>query len=131
MTDDSGSPQGSVVENEETPPASLIRETFSALIGRSGPAHHPIFDKFETEHVTQFLENVHARDQDNSRFKRSNRWFRLTYVLIAVAVLGAFTAFLLPEQADLYFKVLQGIGIFAAGLAGGYGLKSYQDQSRP
>ena len=131
MTDDSDSPPSSVVENDDPPQASLIRETFSALIGRSGPAHHPIFDKFEPEHVTQFLQNVHARDQDNSRLTRSNRWFRLAYVLIFVVVLVGLTAFLLPDQADLYFKVLQGIGIFAAGVAGGYGLKSYQDRSRP
>lgn len=43
---------------------------------------------------------------------------------------GALTIYLLPDQADLYFKVLQGLGIFAAGLAGGYGLKSYQERSQ-
>lgn len=59
MTDDSHSPPASdVVENDDQPHSSFIRETFGALIGRSGPAYHPIFDKFEPEHVTQFLQNV-------------------------------------------------------------------------
>lgn len=38
------------------------------------------------------------------------------------------TVFLLPEQAELYFNLLQGLGIFGAGLAGGYGIRTYRER---
>ncbi len=95
-------------------------------IAQFGPMHHPIFGKFEAEHVTQFLENVRERERDESRHKNSERWFRLAYVIIGIAVFAFLTYFLLPEHSELYFDILKGVGIFAAGIAGGYGIKSYK-----
>lgn len=40
------------------------------------------------------------------------------------------TLFLLPSHADLYFEVLKGAGVFGAGIAGGYGIKTFQDRRR-
>ena len=95
-----------------------------------GPSYHPIFDKFESEHVSQFLSQSHQREQDEYRFERSNRWFKLVYVLMGLGVFVFMTQLLLPEHADLYIEILKGLGIFAAGAAGGYGLKAYRDGSR-
>ncbi len=92
--------------------------------------HHPIFGKFEPEHVTQFLTNVREREQDESHYKKGGRWFRLAYVLIGIGVFVFLTLLLLPDQSDLYFQILKGIGIFGAGIAGGYGIKTYMDRKR-
>lgn len=59
--------------------ASVIRslEANFTAIRRSGPAYHPIFDKFEPEHVAQFLDHSRERDRDEAKFKRHGRWFGL------------------------------------------------------
>ena len=43
---------------------------------RSGPACHPIFDKFDSQHVTQFLKDSFESDAARQRTHRSNRWIR-------------------------------------------------------
>ena len=125
-----------VVERDDR--TSTTRETVDAFLAsvsgvslaRSDPAHHPIFDKFESEHVTRFLGQIHELDIGELQLRGSSRWFRLVYCLVVVAVFVFLTFFLLPDRADLYFEILKGLGIFVAGGAGGYGLKVYQDQRR-
>lgn len=92
---------------------------------RSCPACHPIFDKFESQHVTQFLKDSFESDAARHQTLRSNRWFRLAYFGLGVALFVFLTLLLLPDRSDLYFQILQGLGLFASGLAGGYGIKSY------
>ena len=41
--------------------------------------HHPIFAKFEAEHVTKFLDHAHKHDIEDSRFRSGGRWFRLVH----------------------------------------------------
>lgn len=94
---------------------------------RSGPAYHPIFDKFDSQHVTQFLKDSFESDAARQRTHRSNRWFRLAYVGLGVALFIFLTLSLLPDRSDLHFQILQGLGLFGSGLAGGYGIRSYQD----
>ena len=53
---------------------------------RSGPTYHPIFDKFESQHVTQFLTDASEIDAAKHQMRMGNRWFRLAYVGIAVAM---------------------------------------------
>ena len=99
-------------------------------IARSGPLYHPIFDKLESEHVTQFLSSAREREENEFRYKTTGRWFRIAYVLIGIAAFSALTVFLVPDQSDIYFDILKSVGIFGAGVAGGYGIKTYQDRSR-
>lgn len=95
---------------------------------RSGPEYHPIFDKFQPEHVTQFLKDTAESDIAKHKMHMGNRWFRFAYVGIATAVFVFLTVYLLPEHSELYFQFLQGLGVFVAGLAGGYGIRSYQEK---
>ena len=122
----------SVAEREEQDTAvkSQVFREFFAGIAHSRPTHHPVFDKFGSEHVTQFLGQAHEQDIEELRLRKGRRWFRLIYVLIGVAVFAFLTLLLLPEQANLYLDILRGLGIFAAGAGGGYGLKAYQDSRR-
>lgn len=116
----------------DQPPAAAVRQLIAgfAAVSRTGPSYHPIFDKFERDHVSQFLNQSHEQDQDERQFQRSNRWFRLAYALMGLGVFVFMTLLLLPEHAGLYVEILKGLGIFAAGAAGGYGLKAYRDESR-
>ena len=102
---------------------------FAAMM-RSGPAVHPIYEKMEPGHVTQIIDSAFARDRDRARQLRTDRWFRLFYAVLGIGMFVFLTLWLLPDQADLYVKLLQGLGLFFAGGAGGYGLKSYQLKNR-
>ena len=116
---DSSKPQGGT--------SRIVQEMFMGAV-RSGPVYHPIFEKFESQHVTQFLKDTSESDAAKHKMRMGNRWFRLAYVGIAVAIFIFLTTFLLPAHSELFFQLLHGLGIFAAGLAGGYGIKSYQDR---
>ena len=105
-----------------------IQEFFAGVARSTGPSYHPIFEKFEREHVTQFLEQTHQTDRDERQLRRGNQWFRLVYVAIAVLVFVFLTLLLLPDHAALYLEILKVLGIFGAGAAGGYGLRAYQDR---
>ena len=65
---------------------------------RSGPAYHPIFDKFESQHVTQFLEDSFESDAGKQKTHRGNRWFRLAYVGLGTALFVFLTLLLLPDR---------------------------------
>ena len=126
--------EGPVREPDANGPANRgtqsIQEVQEVVAGyfRSGPGHHPVFDKFEPQHVTQFLKNTSESDKSKQQFRSSNRWFRLFYVMLGIGVFGSLTLLLMPDQSELYFQLLQGLGLFGGGFAGGYGLKSHQDQ---
>lgn len=103
-------------------PLDVITQRIASFT-RVGVSHHPVFDKFEPQHVTQFLTNTHKNQS-------ADRWFRLIYTLIGVAAFAMLSWFLLPEWADIYFDILMYVGIFTAGGAGGYGLKSWRSRRR-
>lgn len=105
-----------------------VQEIFASVARSSGPAYHPIFEKFESEHVSQFLTQTHEADREERQLRRGNRWFRLGYVAIGVFIFVFLTLFLLPAHSDLYLEILKVLGIFGAGAAGGYGLRAYQDR---
>lgn len=118
-----------IVNGEGRPPSPHpMQRMISEFMGiSSGPRFHPIFDKFEPEHVTQFLTHTHEDDSEERKYRRSGRWFQLCYVFIVVAIFGALTAFLLPADRELYVEILKMAVMFGAGLGSGYGLKSYLD----
>ena len=125
-------PEKSGDSADEETLGAVVQQVFSGLaISRTGPSHHPIFDKFEPEHVSQFLSQAHEQEQDEHRLERFKRWFRLAYALVGVGVFVFLTLLLLPEHSSLYIEILKGLGIFAAGAAGGYGLRAYRDSARP
>jgi len=114
--------QPEVGRDESQQPLDVITQRMASFT-RVGVSHHPVFDKFEPQHVTQFLTNTHKNQS-------ADRWFRLGYTLIGVAVFAMLSWFLLPQWADIYFDILMYAGVFTAGGAGGYGLKSWRSQRR-
>ena len=86
----------------------------------------------DSDHVTlsQVLSQAHATDEDERNLRRSNRWLHVAYTALGLGVFLFLTVWLLPEQSALYTEIVNGMGLFAAGLAGGYGLKAYQDDKR-
>lgn len=95
---------------------------------RSAPSVHPLVGKFESQHVTQFLNQSFESEVARRKTLRRDRWFRLAHVSLGVGAFAALTVALLPDRSDLYFRVLQGVGVFGSGLALGYGIRAHQDR---
>jgi len=54
-------------------------------------------------------------DAAKHKMRMGNRWFRLAYFGIVVAIFIFLATYLLPAHSELYFQLLHGFGIFAAG----------------
>ena len=112
----------------DTSAVAVVQQISARLTRTSGPSYHPIFDKFEGEHVSQFLDLSHQSDEAERSVRRSGRWFKAGYTILGLGLFVFLTVWLLPEQADLYSEIVKSVCLFAGGLAGGYGLKAYQDR---
>lgn len=108
--------------------ANSLQDIVAGIYESSSPVYHPIFDKFQPEHVSQFLTQTYEAGTQERQLQRGDRWFRFAYVVLAIAVFAFLTLYLLPEHSALYIDILKSLGIFGAGVAGGYGFKTYQDQ---
>ena len=104
-----------------------LQDVVASFFQGSSSTYHPIFDKFQADHVTQFLNQTYETDTQERQLRRSDRWFRLVYVLLAISVFAFLTLYLLPDHSGLYIEILKSLGVFGAGVAGGYGLKTYQN----
>lgn len=98
-----------------------FRQILAGSITQRTSHHHPIFDKFESEHVTQFLDNSHKRDM-------IGKWFELIAALSAVALFVFLTIFLAPDSPELYVEILKAAIAFAGGMGAGYGIKAYRNR---
>ena len=121
-----------VSESKEEPATrhNIISREMSAFIAESGRRHHPIFDKFEPEHVSQFLKNSHERDTATRRQLSTNRNYTLTYFLIIVGIFIFLTIVLLPENKEFFVEILKAIGYVTVGGFGGYGWHVHRSESR-
>ena len=94
---------------------------------RSGHVLRPLWDKFESQHFAQFLNQSIQSGIARRTTSRADRWLRLVYVILGIGVFAFLTVLLLPDQSDLYIRILRGLGVFGSGLVGGYGIRTYQD----
>jgi hypothetical protein len=118
-------------ESEMPSPPTIIRQMMAMFgVGPGGRAYHPVFDKFEPEHVDKFLDQSHEEDMERLRARRHGRWFALVYAVLVLIALGWLVTVLLPENKDLLAEFLKMGVAFAGGVGGGYGLKSYQETRR-
>ena len=104
-------------------------ERFAAQ-SQSRPVFHPIWEKLGNNHISQILKNSRPSERDEVQLQRSGRWFRITCASGIVLLVIFLTQTLLPEHSESYFRILQGIAIFFAGVAGGYGVRSCQGRNR-
>ncbi|HET55671.1 MAG TPA: hypothetical protein ENN33_10705 [Ignavibacteria bacterium] len=114
---------------EELPPEH--RKTFRALIHSSSMMNkptHPLFDKFNENHIDKFLDYTQRDDDNLFKLKSSNRWFVLVYTLLVIAVFLFLVVFLLPTDKEMFLDLVKILVAFGGGVGSGYGLKSYLDR---
>ena len=130
--DSSGHDNGrSVSESKEEQASghSIISREMSAFFAQSGQRYHPIFDKFESEHVSQFLKNSHDLDAATRRQLSTDRFFRFAYFFFIVGLLVFLTIFLLPDNREIFVDILKAVSFLTAGGLGGYGYGFYKYRS--
>ncbi len=113
---------------ERMPPQ--FREMFEMMAVSTMAPHHPIIDKFKDEHVQQFLDNDRFEAQSEYKLRSSNRWFYLTYFILALLALGCLFSFLLPQNKELLGDLLKILLAFASGVTSGFGLKAQLDKKK-
>lgn len=109
---------------------NIISHEMSAFIAQSGRRYHPVFDKFEPEHVSQFLKNSHERDTATRRQLSTNRNYAFAYFVVIVGIFIFLAVFLLPDNKELFVEILKAIGYVTVGGFGGYGLHGYISENR-
>ncbi|MEO8398278.1 MAG: hypothetical protein ABI550_00540 [Ignavibacteriaceae bacterium] len=95
---------------------------------RSGSLTHPLFDKFNSDHVTKFLEGIQTETGNEYKLKNTNRFFYLAYALLAIGVFIFLIAYLLPKDRGLLVTILQITVIFGAGFGSGYGIRNRKNK---
>ncbi len=112
----------------EGAPKEIISSITAVLRGGFRPSH-PVYDKFEREHVTAWLEYNRAADKEEFELKKSARRYHLAYVIIGAVVFMFLVWFLMPGHADLITLIIQ-IGVSVGGGFGlGYGYRAIRERN--
>ncbi|HEY0006379.1 MAG TPA: hypothetical protein VGB17_16475 [Pyrinomonadaceae bacterium] len=115
---------------EKLPPeVKKVVESFSLFSG-SVPVFNPIYKKINESHIDKILDQADKDSQRDYDEGVSTRKYSLVYTVIVLIFLAGMTVFLVNTDRELYKEVLKLILPFLAGMAGGYGLKAYQDRDK-
>ena len=113
---------------ERLPPENRKMVSTMLRASYSGPMPNPIFEKFTEKHIDKFLDYTQKDDDNSYKFRCSNRWFILAYVLLCIAIFVFLVLFLLPNNRDLLIELLKLFVAFAGGLGSGFGIKAWLDR---
>ncbi len=117
-------------EDDDSPlPVKRMVEMMAVSMSRRS-GFHPIFDKLTGGHVTKFLDHAHEDNKNEYELNRSNRWFRLVYVLLGMGLFLFLVVYLGQDNSDLLADIIKIAAAFLGGLGGGYGMKAHLDSRR-
>lgn len=92
----------------------------------SGPMQNPLAKKIQPGHIDKLLDYGEQESVREHDLRKSNRLFRLAYVLIAIVAFILFTYMFADGNPELYKDILTFFGTFAAGFGVGWGFNAYQ-----
>jgi hypothetical protein len=115
---------------EDAPPQ--MRRVMMGLMQASvgGRLSHPVFEKFNEEHIHKYLDYIQRDDDNEFKLKTSSRWFSLAYVIFGLSVFVFLVVFLLPNEKALLVDIFKILAAFLGGLGSGYGLKASLDKKK-
>ncbi len=118
-----------IKEFEEMPP-EVRKEAFSflSMAFRGGGISNPLFDKFNDSHIDKYLDYIQRDDDHEFELRKSNRYFQLVYLIIAGGILIGLAYFLIPNNQDLFVKIVEFIVLFGGGMGTGWGLASHKKE---
>jgi hypothetical protein len=115
---------------KEMPPQLKSMVMSFAQSYSKGTFGHPLFDKFNADHINKFLDGIQKDDNHAFELKRSNRIYHLIYTILGVGVLIFLIIYLLPVDKELLTDILKAIIVFAGGVGSGFGLKTRLDKKK-
>jgi hypothetical protein len=99
-----------------------VMQAFMSSTRYVGPAINPLLEKFTPEHIDKYLDYVQRDDDNEFLLRKTNRWFYLVYVAIALFVFCVAVVYLLPRDKALLEDLIKLIVILGGGIGAGYGL---------
>lgn len=105
---------------------SISLRAFSGSV----PVFNPIYKKINESHIDKILDQSDKDSQRDFDSAASDRKYHLVYITVVLVFLAGMTVFLVRADKELYKEVLKLFLPFLAGIAGGYGLKAYQDRDK-
>jgi hypothetical protein len=125
-------------EGHEPPSASeklehlpdTFQDTISFFRAVISPPPHPFQGIVNAEHITKWIEHVEKNEQrafDDVERLRTHTIWRLIILSALFVFVVTFVGFI---NQNILIQVLEGLALFAAGVGGGIGLKSYLDRTK-
>ena len=74
-----------------------------------------IFEKFNSDHIDKYLDYLQRDDDTEAKYRSTNRFFYMGYVIIALIFLGFATVYLLPNNKDLLLQLIALLTSFGGG----------------
>ena len=122
--EESGDLQKALKNGEDSSPSDItesipkgIRQTFEAVLAKSGPMFPPYLDKVSGDHITSVIDSA---ENDS---KRSH--FRILFLSVLASLLFLISMwFLAPSNPELFEKVVAFLLGAIGGGGAGYGIGS-------
>lgn len=94
-----------------------------------GPAPNPLLNKFNEEHISQFLEQMQRNDDRTHELQKTDRRLIAIFILLLVVVFCGGVIYLLPRDRELLLLLIQFLVLVAGGIGAGYGIHSRRERS--
>ncbi len=99
-----------------------------SVSGRMG--YQSALERFTDQHIDKFLDYCQEDDRHAYQIERTNRWFRLVYVVIGLSLFIFLVLYLIPTDKALLLDIIKMTVAFLGGLGSGFGLKTHFDKRR-
>lgn len=109
-------------------PPEMKRVFKSVFMSSKSGFSNPIYEKINEKHIEKIIDYARDDEKDENKIRSSNRYFYLIYSFLGIGFLVFLFTFLLPSNLELLTNILKLLVIFAAGVGGGFGLKSHLDK---
>ncbi|MCP4395663.1 MAG: hypothetical protein GY804_15555 [Alphaproteobacteria bacterium] len=119
-------------ELPESMPSEMKRVVQMAMTQSSfsGRKSHPLFDKFNEEHVHKYLDYIQRDDDFENQLRASNRWFYLIYTIAGLSFFIFLIIYLLAKDKSLLNDILKFLFAFAGGVGSGYGIRVHKEKKK-
>lgn len=116
-------------ENKKRP-VTLSGSISRSIVAQTGSRFNPLYDKVESEHISQFLKNANEKDAAVRRKISTDRNYALVYFFTFIGIFIFLAIMLLPDNKEIFFNLMKDLGLLIAGGFGGYGLHAYRSGKR-
>lgn len=119
-----------VLENLPADQRGKVLEFFAASMQVSGPMANPLFNKIESQHITEFIKlgsQTIAANASDRKHSRLINFFALA--LLVAASLTVLLVLAIIGENDLLLEIVKLGGVGIGGFGGGYGFSAWRNRN--